>query len=309
MVLSTVPSRLYLTKTSDEILGAADRAETKLRRALDKAMRELKAATPDVEDMIVAGRIDDVLRAFGKIDLPPEVKAAIREATVSAAITAGAPEAARFGVAFNDVNAQAIRWAETHSAKLVTAMSLVEQSAIRTVITESVTAGVHPYKTARHLKDLVGLTPRHAASVNRLYFSALADGVTHDQARRVASRKAAKLLRYRTRNIARTESLRAANMGQQIVWDQAVSNGLLPATTRKIWMATSDDRTCKICAVMDGKTVAIDQTYRVDRQATGFTTSGGDIRVTGTVPLRRPHSTPTPPAHPSCRCTVVLQAG
>jgi len=160
---------------------------------------------------------------------------------------------------------------------------------------------------APHIESLVGLTKGHARSVDRLFQSMIADGVDPAFALKRAGRKAEKLLRWRAETIARTETIRAANMGQQLVWDEALDTGLLLEGTKKVWMATGDSRTCQICAVLDGEIVEVRGEFKVDRQATGFTRDGSKFTVSGTKPLPKPTTTRTPPAHARCRCTIVIQ--
>jgi hypothetical protein len=44
--------------------------------------------------------------------------------------------------------------------------------------------------------------------------------------------------------IARTETMRASNEGQQEAWDQAVEEGLLTGNEQQEWIVTPDDRLC-----------------------------------------------------------------
>lgn len=88
----------------------------------------------------------------------------------------------------------------------------------------------------------------------------------------------------RADTIARTESMRAANEGQQQAWDQAVEAGLLTGNEQQVWIVTPDDRLCPICEPLDGELADLDGTWNAD---------GEDIDG--------------PPAHPNCRCTVGLQ--
>ena len=83
--------------------------------------------------------------------------------------------------------------------------------------------------------------------------------------------------------IARTETLKAANVGQSVLFDQAVEKGLLTGREKKEWIVTPDDRLCPICEEMDGVIIPIDDDFEVDGE-----------------------SISEPPAHPNCRCTIGL---
>jgi hypothetical protein len=102
----------------------------------------------------------------------------------------------------------------------------------------------------------------------------------------LASRYAARLHRQRATLIARTETLRAANLGQQLSWQRAAEAGaLVPAEWRRFWILTRDDRTCPHCRKMLAHPgVMLTQSFETDF---------------GLVL--------TPPQHPGCRCTVALR--
>lgn len=77
--------------------------------------------------------------------------------------------------------------------------------------------------------------------------------------------------------IARTESVRAFNMGS---FQGAKNSGL---SLIKEWSAADDERTCKVCGYLDGKRVGMNE---------HFVDSEGDTYFLS-------------PAHPRCRCRVI----
>jgi len=307
MVLSTATTRHHVTKSEDSILAAADRAEPKLRRAATDMLEGLKGSIDGLTDLIAAGDVAAVTELLTTQGLTPQIVSAFQDATLTAAVASAIPDATVFNVAMNDVNIRAVRWAQQNAASEVTGIGQVSRAAVQDAIEDMLIRGLSPSQTARVIRDLVPLTTPHQQAVQRLLTSSLDAGVTAEHATKIAARKSAKLLRYRATMIARTEAVKAANMGQQLLWDTAVDQGYIAAGTRKVWLATGDDRTCKICAVMDGQTVAIDTSFNVNRQATGFIRSGADFQVADTKPLKNPTSTKVPPAHIQCRCTIVLE--
>lgn len=80
----------------------------------------------------------------------------------------------------------------------------------------------------------------------------------------------------RASQIARTETMMAANQGQRDAWVQAVDEGLLERDAERVWIAT-EIGACPICEGLDGETTTLDGEY-----------SDGSNG---------------PPAHPNCRCT------
>jgi len=302
MVLGTAPTRLNLAKSHASILAAADKAEPKLRRATQAALERLQESVPNLEALIAAGNADAVVTVLVGLTIEPELFAAISDATATAAIQSMTPEATRFGIAFNDPNARAIRWAERNAANLITGK--VEGLRIRAVIADATRNGIAPRVTAGLIEDLVPLLPRHQDAVTKLFWSIYEDTGDVAFARRQAARKAKKLLRYRAQMISRTESIRASNMGQQLLWEQAVDLDLLSRDVQKIWITKADDRVCVICAVLEGQTVGLTTEFLITEQATGFTDAGN---VTGRKPLPSPHAEKTPPAHVQCRCAMRLE--
>ena len=303
MVLSQTPTRHHLTKSSRSVLAAADKATPKIRRAV---LNWLDTVTiPNLDQLIASGNVATVYETIAALSPSQTVISAIVDATLTAAVAAATPEAATFGISMNDVNVRAIRWAESNAAKLVTGN--IDQTPIRNLIVDATRRGIHPSVTARRIRDIVPLTGPHQNTVNRLWFGMLEDGIDEAHAEKIAGRKAAKLLRWRAETIARTEAIKSANMGQQVLWETATDMGLIPQGTKKVWLATGDDRTCTICAVMDGQTVALGGSFLVTEQATGFVRTGSTFQVTGTKPLTKPHAEKVPPAHPRCRCSLTLE--
>jgi hypothetical protein len=115
--------------------------------------------------------------------------------------------------------------------------------------------------------------------------------VPQAKAAQMVERYYERMLQYRARNIARTETIRAAHAGQEELWRQATEQGLLkPERTRRKWIVTPDDRLCPICRAIPGRNLR---------------------GVPLGVPLGEAFNTPIggvkhPPAHPSCRCTLGL---
>ncbi len=192
----------------------------------------------------------------------------------AAAKTEDTLKLAQVVLSFQTKSPEAIKWASEHSASLVKSVSDTTRLAIQDAIVLGQTEGLTAATTARSIKNVIGLTPRDAASVM---------GAASEMSRKQLERFSNKLLRRRASNISRTETIAAANRGQQEFWRQAVSDGVLPLENAfQEWITTPDDRLCPICEPMQGQIRGLDAT---------FETGDGD-EVVG------------PPAHPSCRCAV-----
>lgn len=179
-------------------------------------------------------------------------------------------------------NEEAVLWAEARAAELVREVSVDTRKTLRQLATDGIRNGVPPRTTARLMRSHVGLTARMSEWVQRKPLE-----------QQAAYREY--LIRWRAETIARTETIRAANMGQQFIWREAARQGLIdPATARRVWVVTPDDRLCSFCAPMDGQLVALEEEFRSGEIAT----SKGP---------RSLGSTLTPPLHPRCRCALALR--
>ena len=277
MVLGTAPTRHHITKSQASIHAAADRAEPKIRRAILDGLASLERQVPDLEPLIAAGNIDAVVTAIADVSVPQVVTNAVVDATATAAVASATPDATAFNIAFNEVNDRALRWAIDNTLRNPLAGTVPSQAFIRDVVVNATRRGIGPSATARVIQSVVPLLPQHQATVERYMMGIIDAGGTEAYAVKMAARKATKLVKYRAMMIARTEAIRASNMGQQLVWDSAKDTGLLRDTAQKIWEANPG--ACPICDALDGTPIALGSRW-------------GSLK--------------TPPAHPHCRCTMIL---
>lgn len=152
------------------------------------------------------------------------------------------------GWAFDATDPHAVDWVKQHAGETITGMNKATVEDIRDLVADAFEQQYDVDELSSKIADLIG-----------------------DEARAEV--------------IARTETMRASNEGQQEAWDQATESGLLTGDEKQEWIVTPDDRLCPICEPMDGVQVGLDELFDVD----------GD-QVDG------------PPAHPNCRCTIGLVA-
>lgn len=196
---------------------------------------------------------------------------------------------------FDVTNLRAVQWARDSSSTLVREINASQRAAIRTIITQAFEEGLHPYQSAKLIMENVGLLNSQSQAVFRFRQQLIEAGVSIAKVNERVERYARKLLKYRARNIARTETLRSSNMGQHELWRQGIDNNLLTTSKiQRVWIVTPDDRLCDICAPMNGQTVAMEEHFTGNKQnAAGVVT--------------HLYSTLTPPIHPSCRCAIGIQ--
>ena len=220
--------------------------------------------------------------------IPDEVIAAVQDVLGRVAAATAAPTAAGFGVNFNSVNPAVVSWAERYTGQLITQITEESRQAIRDAIVESLRQGTGAAPTARDLRQYIGLNGPQARALARFEAS------METPSPRLVERRAARMLRERATMIARTELITASNQGQQAAWNYAGDNSLIPETAFKEWLASGDERTCPICSAMNGTRVPFRSEYMV---ATRFDAGGGALNVEPKM---------VPPAHPMCRCAMVL---
>jgi len=149
---------------------------------------------------------------------------------------------------------------------------------------DGILEGLSPYKTAERMKTGIDILPQHQVAVDKMRAKLIADGIGTQQRNRILKGYHQKLLTYRARNIARTETLNARNQAQIDSWQEGVKQGEIPPTATKTWITAPDERRCPICSYLQGQKVSLHQSF--------IGPSGEKYR--------------RPVAHPSCRCAMGL---
>jgi hypothetical protein len=308
----TLTLPVAVLKAAPDVDAIARRLEPNLRAAFRRIVDTYRDALPLqlIVDAFTTGNLFDLLNAVNNVTVPVDVQRELWDVFTRAMTATGAPTTAGFNLTFDATSPLVEIWVTEQAARLVTGVTETTRAAINQIIRRGVTEGIPPLSQARLIRDLIGLTPRDAAAVDRFTRSMIDAGTRLDLVESRAARYARRLLNLRARNIARTETMTAANQGIQAGWRMAQDAGLLARDVRKVWIVTPDDRLCPICAPLDGVTVEAGSRFTSDVQATSFTVTArtGEDRITvaATKPLPSPVSTMVPPAHPSCRCTVGL---
>lgn len=190
-------------------------------------------------------------------------------------------------------------WAEANAGRLVRDISTSQAQSISAIAARANRDGLTRREVSRLIREAgVGLHERWTVAVlNRRVADArnlarrhpgwsparLAQELDHTTAK-----YSEKLLRSRTRMIARTELISANNMGKLASWNSAADQGLYDTSVAvKEWRtgptSLSGISPCDVCVPMHGTQTKVNEMF--------FTRLGPII---------------APPAHPSCRCTHVL---
>lgn len=201
-------------------------------------------------------------------------------------------------IRFDITNDRIVGLIDRNTAALVTNLKKQTEKAVRDAIKQTVkisfAEGLPPRKSAKLIKDVIGLNrPQERAVFN--FRQGLVDaGFSGNALEQKVSKFAEQKLKERAILIARTETINAVNAGQQEVWNQAFEQDLIDENTDKIWIVTPDDRLCPICAnpKVDGQRVNFKDDFTIWLPVGGVLSN--EVKV------------PHPTAHPDCRCGMRL---
>lgn len=196
----------------------------------------------------------------------------------------GKAETPLLGYRFDATRPEASSWAAREAGSMVTEITTGQRTLIRDVISRGQVEGITVDQTARTIRQSVGLTTQQSGWVDNFYGRNLADNIASGMSLSQATARAEaatgryhdRIHRYRAETIARTEIARAASEGRQIAWNQGIEQGFISANAQKEWIAEAD--ACEICSPRNGTRHPVNKPW-----------PGGE-----------------PPAHPNCRCDMLL---
>lgn len=271
----------------------ADRLRPKVRRHFLAALKSIKDEAK-ITELALAAQTGNVERVMQVLALNTMARrAALMTEDLQNAFDAAAkasvlqlPKALQLQASFDLLNPRSVAFLRQYKLDLITQLTGSTREGIRELLISSFEEGIPPRAIARRIKEQIGLTRRQVVAVRNFRQMLLSEGRKPAQVDRMVNKYARRQLRYRSENIARTETIRAANAGQNELWRQMRQDNLLPADVKRKWIVTPDDRLCPICRPIPGMN------------------EGG-------VPLGAAFETPSgmksmPPAHPQCRCAVAL---
>jgi hypothetical protein len=142
------------------------------------------------------------------------------------------------------------------------------------------------------IQQTVGLRTDQVETVNKIRSRLVEQGMTGRTLERRIKAESLLRLEQRAELIARTELRNAQALGRHAAWSDAQDKGFFGGRTVLVrWVAGITDRTCPICADLNGMTVVLRQPFESSQDLPK------SLQVQGT----------NPPIHPNCRCTTVLE--
>ena len=276
-------------KPQGELTASERRVIAMMSEAMEAVRRQVTSDLTRIADAVAhqsEGRVADLVTDEPWYEMQAKLEAELLAEALDAGSRVELPaiQKASLKFTFDRDRPESAAWARMESASLVREITEGQRQAIRDVIVFGQERGLSPQDTARQIQQTVGLTSQQSGWVNNFHSRAvtqnLAGGMSLDQAMRAAegptARYQAQIHRYRAMTIARTEIMRANSEGRQQAWQQGLTGGWISPTSQKEWIAEAD--ACDICQPVNGTRVS----------------------VTGRFPIGEP------PAHPNCRCDVLL---
>lgn len=175
-------------------------------------------------------------------------------------------------------------WARVRTGELISGITETSREAIRNAVANGLESDRSARRIAREIRNVIGLTaPQQRTLAN--YRAALeGSGLKRETVEQRLVERADKMRRHRARVIAQTEAFTATAMGRHLYWMQLIEDGHLDSGVQRKWFTALDERVCPICRPMHGQVRGFQEPFQ--------TGGGGSVL--------------TSPAHPVCRCGVIL---
>lgn len=276
-------------KPQGELTASERRVVRLMVDAMDDVVSQVERDLTRIADAVAHSPADKVVDLVS-VDPWYDVQEKLEGEFLSELLDAGSRvelptmEKATLRYSFDRARPESAAWARLRAANLVREISEGQRQTIRDVVVFGQESGLSPDDTARQVRQTVGLTQAQGGWVNnfrdRQVAANMSAGMGLSDAVRAAegptARYQSQIHRYRSMTIARTEIMSANSQGRQQAWSQGIQSGFIGTNALKEWIAEAD--ACDICAPRNGT-----------RQ-----------------PVNKPWPGGEPPAHPNCRCDLLL---
>ena len=239
-----------------------------------------KVPADKLEEMFRKGNYDDMMDVIPWPNMEGYLQEAVdalnKTIDSSAALTRESlPAGIKEDLRLDTKNDAISDYLNTRTGAMIEMVKDDTQVMVQQAVRGAFSQGMTPRNVADQIKDGIGLNSQQAQQYQNF--------------RGTKGEKAALLDRltdYRAMTVARTEISFAANQGQLAVWKAGQDQGLIDDDAKKVWAV--DGSPCpKICDPMDGVEAGLDEDFLLPDGVT----------------------VPAPPAHPRCRCKMLLNIG
>ena len=275
---------------ADLIRRLTQRFEPRLRR---KFLNVIDQISNDKELRTIAaslgqGKIDEAVRRMERIFASFAHQVNVDFVEAGQAHAQWLSGTLRVVIDFDQTNVRAVNVMRNARLNLIREFTQVQTEATREALTSAIEAGVNPRVQARAFRDSIGLTRRQVMAVNnykrllrlnslealdrqlrdRRFDSTVRNAIRNDvpltnsQIERMVSRYRERYIQYRSRVIARTESIRAVHEANQEMLHQSVDSGELDQSRIvRTWVSAKDERVRDSHSSMNGQEVGFDQPF------------------------------------------------
>lgn len=280
------------TWSSTEIDRIVARQAKKLSRAFVIAVKEIRNATDlaKLEKLLLAGKFEEALEYLVKLgrSMSAASASAITDAATSAQTWLNTGAYLDAAVSFSAINSRAVRAFELNDLRLIKQFNEEQLAATRQAIARGIRDGINPREMARDFRQSIGLTKRQEAAVdnyrrmlNALDSEALTRQLatktdlntlraaikanrplTPSQADKMVDRYNTRYIAYRAEVIGRTEALRSAHQGTELMFQQLVDDGNVGKEELfRSWVTGADERVRPSHVFMNGQIRGIGEQF------------------------------------------------
>lgn len=273
--------------------GELTPSERRVIRIMDDAMQALRREVTRMQTRLAdavahksADQVANMISTEAWLDIQEPLQAELLAELLDAGSRVQLPpiRKAVINFSFDRSRDESARWAANEAGQLIREISDGQREMVKDLISRAQLSGISPGDVAREIRNGIGLTSGQAQWVSNFYERNLTANIANgmsvaaatDKAQAAADRYQEQVHRYRANTIARTEIMRANSEGRKEAWGQGVEGGWIDPGAQKEWIAESD--ACEICEPLSGMRVPLNEEF-----------PEGD-----------------PPAHPNCRCDLLL---
>ena len=109
---------------------------------------------------------------------------------------------------------------------------------VRGIIGEGFELGRTHAQSARLIREVIGLDDRRAGALAKYAAKLEAQGIPEKKRLRMIAAESKRKLQSRGLAVSRTESVRAASIAQDMIWERAISEGQIPDVWEQEWVAS-----------------------------------------------------------------------
>ena len=189
---------------------------------------------------------------------------------------------------FDPRNPSSLKFLSETTANRITLVTETGKEATRIMAFEALDKGIPVPKASKMIRGAIGLNRPQAKALVNFRRKLVKEGLSEAKIEQRVAAWTKKAIRVRSQMIAQTELTDATSQGQLDMWDEAVKDKVIEDNEwEKVWIATIDSRTSRICADLNGQAVPLKKLFKDPKGLLG--------------PFDRPS------AHPRCRSSLIIR--